>query len=48
MQEALHLRAHNPQLLHLEVSICTLKREYFEIKPNKVPTGQTVLQYILP
>ena len=44
MQDALQLRAHSPQPLHLDVSITGLKIEYREINPNIVPTGQTVLQ----
>ena len=44
MHAALQLRAHNPQLLHLEVSITGLKMEYRDMNPNTVPTGQMVLQ----
>ena len=48
MQEALHLRAHNPQPLHLSVSIRGLSKAYFDKKPRTVPTGQIVLQYVRP
>ena len=44
MHEDLQLRAHNPQLLHLFVSITGLKRENRDKHPSTVPTGQMVLQ----
>ena len=36
----LQLRAHKPQLLHLEVSITGFEYRIFGYKPNTVPTGR--------
>jgi hypothetical protein len=48
MHAALQLRAHSPQLLHLAVSIVGRSRENRDNIPRNVPTGQMVLQYVLP
>lgn len=48
MQAALHFRAHKPHETHLSLSIVILKIEKRDKKPNTVPTGQIVLQYVLP
>ena len=48
MHEALQFREQSVQPLHLEVSITSLKTEYRAKNPSTVPTGQTVLQYVLP
>jgi hypothetical protein len=48
IQFALQTLSHKPQLIQFDSLIPILKREYFEINPKNVPTGQTVLQYSLP
>ena len=48
MQEALHLRVQRLHSLHFSASITGLKSEKREKNPSTVPTGQMVLQYVLP
>jgi hypothetical protein len=48
MHADLHCLPQRPQFLHFSVLIIGLKSENFEKKPNNVPTGQIVLQYVLP
>ena len=48
IHDALHFLAHRLQLLHFVVSIIGRKRAKREKKPNTVPTGQMVLQYVRP
>src|SRR5690554_1634426 len=48
MQDALHFIAHNPHILHLSSTNLIFSREYLLRNPSVVPTGQMVLQYILP
>jgi hypothetical protein len=48
IQEDLQETAHLPHFIHFDLSNLTLKIEILAIRPKKVPTGQTVLQYNLP
>jgi hypothetical protein len=48
MHPDLHTLSQRLQLIQLCLSIEILKKEYFENKPNSVPTGQIVLQNNLP
>ena len=48
MHDALQPREHSPQLLHLEVSMVGFSSEKRDSMPRIVPTGQMVLQYVLP
>ena len=48
MQDALHLREQRPQLMHLSVSMVSLKSEKRLTRLRVVPTGQMVLQYSRP
>ena len=44
MQEDLHAIEHLPQRVHLLSLNLILNRDTFEIRPNRVPTGQIMLQ----
>jgi hypothetical protein len=48
MQDDLHTIEHLPQRVHLFSINLILNNETFEMRPNKVPTGQIILQYSLP
>ena len=48
MHEALHCFPQSPQLRHFSVSITGANMLRLEKNPRIVPTGQTVLQYVLP
>ena len=48
MQEALQLRSHLRQLMHLSVSITGLSHEKRARKLRKVPTGHIVLHQVRP
>ena len=48
MQAALQRREHRLQCLHFPASSTGRSNEKREKKPNTVPTGQMVLQYVRP
>ena len=48
MHRALHWCSQALQCLHFSVSIIGLKAEKRERKESVVPTGQMLLQYVLP
>jgi hypothetical protein len=48
IQDDLQANEHLPQRVHFASSNLILKKDIFEIRPRKVPTGQIVLQYNRP